>query len=434
MLGRPGVLAASLASLLASHFVGRVAVASPHEQLGAGPVSQALSNTTSLEPEALAASAVNPAWLPRLREKSLTFGWQSTLARYRFVPARGEPGAMNESTSGLLFGVGVPIAIGGNPPRFALGLSAFVPEGLITRARARFVEEPQAPLLLDRLQTLSLDAGIGVSLGERWSAGLGVSALASFVGSIAVSADADGAVQTTVEDDLLAAVTPSFGAAVSLPVFDADELALSLSARGALESEVDLTLEPLELGGIALPELAIKGTVQYDPARVHAEAALRLGRFGAVVAATYKRWSALDGFLAATVECPESEPVCGSSPPPPLEASDTVVPRLAVSVTILERPRLALRGGYWFEASPLPEQRAVSNHWDNDRHVFGLGSGLAFRVAGQPVRWDVALQYHALAERRHQKRDGVPADNPGAPSVETRGRLIHGSFAWSLEF
>lgn len=433
MLLSPRILAAALACAIAGVANACSASASPGEQLGAGPVSQALAGTVSLEPEPLGVTATDPAWLPRLRQRNLVFGWQSTLARYRFEGPQSS-GALHDATRELVLGMAAPLELYPGAPPIAVGLAAFVPRGLITRARARFAEEPQAPLLLDRLQTLNLDAGVGMNLARSWSAGIGISALASFTGSIAVTADPDGAVRTSVEDDLLVASAPAGGIVYAPPAFDAGEIALSLAARGALESRVDLTLEPLELGGVALPELRIAGTVQYDPARIQVEAAFRRAPLGVVVAATYKRWSALDGFLATTVECPEAEPVCGSSPPAALHASDTVVPRLAASVLVSERPRLVLRAGYSFEASPLPEQRDTANYWDNERHVFGLGSGVALRIAGQAVRWDIAVQYHALIERRHDKSEAVPADNAGAPFVQTRGRLVHAAFAWSLEF
>jgi hypothetical protein len=126
--------------------------------------------------------------------------------------------------------------------------------------------------------------------------------------------------------------------------------------------------------------------------------------------------------------------VGGTPPPAPVDASDTLVPRIALEHRVAERPDLRLRAGYAFEASPLAEQRGEANRWDNDRHGVSLGWGIRWVTAEQPMRLNLALVAQVLVERRHEKHPEVDSENPGFASVSTEGSLLHGSLTWGLEF
>jgi len=74
-----------------------------------------------------------------------------------------------------------------------------------------------------------------------------------------------------------------------------------------------------------------------------------------------------------------------------------------------------VRLGYFYEPSPVPEQIRVSNYIDNDRHVFSLGIGFAFRDPLKIIRfpWNLNLmaQYMVLPTRKTSKEPGYgPAD------------------------
>jgi long-chain fatty acid transport protein len=102
---------------------------------------------------------------------------------------------------------------------------------------------------------------------------------------------------------------------------------------------------------------------------------------------------------------------------------DSWIPRFGVEYYPI--PVLALRGGYFFEPSPIPDQVKTSNFLDNDSHVFSLGLGYAlqdpFRIILRPLDFNLAVQYSWLPERTTIKN---PAYG-GEPSVfETRGTII----------
>jgi long-chain fatty acid transport protein len=93
--------------------------------------------------------------------------------------------------------------------------------------------------------------------------------------------------------------------------------------------------------------------------------------------------------------------------------NDTLTPRLGIEYQPISP--LALRFGYYFDPSPIPEQIHASNYIDNDRHVFSLGAGYAFRDPTRtirfPLRLNLMVQYLKMFDRDTQKgRDpnGVP--------------------------
>ena len=71
-----------------------------------------------------------------------------------------------------------------------------------------------------------------------------------------------------------------------------------------------------------------------------------------------------------------------------------------------------LRGGYYYEQSPIPDQSDVrSNHLDFDKHVlcFGLGYDivkvpfLPKLPMAYPVKVELGFQYHFMNERTQRK-------------------------------
>ena len=102
---------------------------------------------------------------------------------------------------------------------------------------------------------------------------------------------------------------------------------------------------------------------------------------------------------------------------------DILVPRFGIEYCPLKA--LALRGGYFFEPSPVPEQTRVSNYIDNDRHVFSVGAGYTFsdpwHIVRQPMSIDIVFQYIHMPTRKTEKED--PMFEPGY-SYESRGEVF----------
>ena len=99
---------------------------------------------------------------------------------------------------------------------------------------------------------------------------------------------------------------------------------------------------------------------------------------------------------------------------------DVVIPRIGVEYKLTDA--LAVRAGYFFEPSPVPNQYAASNYLDTDRHVFSWGFGYIFNdptgTVKVPIILDLAMQYWHLPSRVMDKTD------PGKEDYAIKGNVI----------
>ena len=115
----------------------------------------------------------------------------------------------------------------------------------------------------------------------------------------------------------------------------------------------------------------------------------------------------------------------------PAKFKDTATPRLGVEYRAFrwESLDLFLRGGYFFEPTPVPEQTTRTNYLDSNRHVFSGGIGFLLKrifqqdLSSHPLSLDIGVSYHWLTDRVHQKRPETRPDNPGYPSITSSGNI-----------
>ncbi len=402
MTGVRGLLVGS-SVLLA--FASAPAHATPSALFGAGPRSQALAASGAAEELGVASVALNPAFLAGARPLALA-GFQSA----RFELEGG--GAIGDAAPASLLGFTLPVPLGSAARELTFGVLAATPPDLLVRAELPYAEEPQFPLLLQRAHAIDFAAGAGLHLG--WlRLGLGVRALAGLEGNADVVNDEAGA-RTEVRDTLAPTLAPVAGLGIDLGFSDS----AALIAKAALEARFDVDLHVGAVGSLKLPDLHIAGAAHYDPAELRAEWLHRFGPTSLRVALTYERWSDFDAFVDRTVECPPAQPGCTALPAEKVALADTLVPRVGLEHEFELGPlALAVRGGYFYEASPLPEQRGVANRFDNARHVFGLGYGVHFAS----VRLDLAYQRHALVPRKHHKMAGGEISTSGSVDLVALG-------------
>lgn len=105
--------------------------------------------------------------------------------------------------------------------------------------------------------------------------------------------------------------------------------------------------------------------------------------------------------------------------------SDTLIARLGAEYRL--KDWLFLRGGYAYIPSPVPEQNdGITNFLDSSRHLVTLGAGFKFidpiGISVSPVRIDLHLQYHHLAERQNTR------DYTGKGSILNTGLNLEFSF------
>jgi hypothetical protein len=400
---------APLAGLLAAAVASPAARATPAETFGAGPRSIALAGSgTSLEPRPESA-LLNPATLASAGEKELEVGFRAS----RFSLELGRSGEKERYPAGLsrglMLGVMAPLSRG--LVRTGFGLFAETPPDFVVRADVPLDDTPVFPLLVGRAQALDLGAGLGARVGP-WSLGAGVRALAALSGSVSV-ADQGGATSTGVGTRLLPAWAPVVGAALDLgPVGRA-----GLALRGVLRADFDVDVAASSLGPIGLAPLNIEGVAAYEPLRIDLELSRAWGALSLVLGARYERWSAFDGWVGATLDCPRARQNCGTPPPAAPDYSDVVSPRVGGSYRFALRPAtLTARAGYTLVPTPVPEQRGRKNELDATRHGISFGYAIELFESSTPLWFDAAFRFDLLAPRTHVKSEAA-----SGPSLRTSG-------------
>jgi long-chain fatty acid transport protein len=417
--------------------VANVARASPEDVFSYGPRSPALGGTGAASSTGYEAAYTNPALLSLVRRQKLALGLQ--VARFDLhADGAGLPGRISyESMTGIVIGADVPLPLrGALTDRVGAGLALSTPTSLLVRGRIPYPEAPQFPLLPDRTQTLALRAGLGVDIGWGIRLGAGFGAMAQITGVATVATDATGKVGSRVEDQLVATYAPTFGASYDLPLKDGATTRVGVAYRGALAARIAVAIDATKLSSLVLPVFNIAGIAQYDPAQIAVEASRTKGPLVLAAGVTWKRWSAYPGLIEPTVPCPADDPECGSLKPPVIAYSDTLVPRAGAEYTIdaARGLRLHLRGGAFFEPTPLPSRLPSSQRFDATRASPGpsdvptryfdasrlaitLGYGVELVDPLPPITVDLFAQWHALLGRTVTSDAADTASGP----VESRG-------------
>lgn len=401
----------------------RLAHASPVDLFGFGSRGHGLAGSIGADAEGFEAVYYNPAGLSFQGRPSFSLGYQvgtfdltidDTPREARDAPA-------------LTIGFGVPIPLGGFlKDRLAIGLGFTIPQTSILIADIERPATPSHILVENRAQTVSIQAALGLRLTDWLALGVGTLALAELRGDIRVEPGPSGRIGSKVKDELIADYALVAGLMVRLlPRGDQYGLHLALTYRGESRADFDLPISA-DLGddfGIPIPDLAVNGTAQYDPAELGfaATARIPLGNDHLAVHAglSLDLWSTFP--LPIAYAAPRADTV----PQPEPDFHDVVSFELGLEGhhhlgngpdDLIIRPRL----GFAFQPSPTPEQTGFHNHLDSDRMIFAAGIGFRW----QRLRLDLAGQVHDLAERTHRKGEDIAPEHPGFPTITHTGHIL----------
>ncbi|MBM4359491.1 MAG: hypothetical protein FJ096_15410 [Deltaproteobacteria bacterium] len=425
---RPPVLATLVAGSLV---LASPAAASPQGVLGFGHRAMALGTTGTASAEGADAVYENPALLSAARHTTLQLGFEGAALGLR-VDGPGMPGAVGATPlRATTIGAVLPLPFAGIlRDRAALGLGFVTPTDVVVRARLLYPERVQFPLA-DRLQSVAVQAAMGLDLGHGVRLGAGVTALAALEGDVLVRTDVSGKIGTQVSDTLVASYAPVFGASWESA---SGRHRVGVAFRGELVGRFDVVIRAEDLGSIVIPPLHVSGLAQYEPWQLAVEAARVEGPVRVAFGLKYAHWSAYPGPAEATVRCedaPELEGACDAKVPQPVGYRGTVSPRFGVEGVLDLGPAAELKGraGYAFEPTPAPEQRGARNLFDMSRSVASVGIGVAF--ARLPFSLDAFAQLQMLHARTHEKRveDGAPSSF----TVTTAGTLSAGGLAVTVK-
>ena len=399
--------------------------------LGESSRAGALAGAVTARPGDTSAIYFNPAALDGIDRPTLViFGHLG--AHHQSFARLGELGS-SETTGIGGWGVSLASPLPGPPwlRRVRLGGALHVPGVEVLRVDVPNRRDvPYSPYYGGRIQRTSMALSLAVALPFRTSIGAGAILYANL--AVPTRAGFDPALGATdvdegviIEQERAVGVVPS--AVLGVRTQPIDELAFGLTWHQGGAATVTGEFE-IRAGPIVLP-----GTLDFYQMIAPEEVTFGVAAFPTPeldlsVDLSWSRWS-------------EFRTIHGYVPDPAF--SDTFSVRAGAEWRA--HPFLAVRGGYAFEPSPVPEQTGLDNFVDADRHVIGLGVGLDFEqlrrppfgIDGLPFRIDLALRFHAQHTQEAVKDLSALAmsgdENPGLPGTQIEnlgypGFIARGSF------
>jgi len=371
------------------------------------------------------AAYYNPANVLSRKRVHLGFGFDVVAPSMAFAAQGDFHPLMPDDNLAFHLGFSTPIG-GGGARKIGFGLAFFHP--LTTGTNVSSVD-PARPWWY-RYQSLPDKLVLAASLAAepfRWlRLGVGAQLLAALAGRVDASVSlAEGRIlRESIDIAVVPRLGPTFGLALGPFGGDAGAgLRFGAAFRGALELDYRL---PVRVDIEQVGELAVilQGVSLYTPHQLALglgwdSAAAPMPGFSVELGLTWELWShappAGASFLLSIDDRhlqPSTDPadqpdkiidVVGAGAP--LGAIDTLTPRAGLEWR--PDPHWALRAGYAYRPTPLPDPIYQTNTLDASAHILSLGVGLVLGdptgATAQPVNLDLALQWTRLAARAVEK-------------------------------
>ncbi|MFM7199881.1 MAG: OmpP1/FadL family transporter [Myxococcota bacterium] len=387
-------------------------------------------------------------------------------------------------------GMGINAGLG-LTPWLGLGLSMYMPTDYLMRIQMNDPYVPYYPLYKNRVQKFSTYVGAGIKVFDGLSIGLGASIGATatvdgrataVVKVVTASEDENGNTELTqvtssinVDDITIAlksGMSPNAGVLLNFGWVNENLAGLNVGAvyRGASAVKADVKFQVNSSGDIMLGDDTIySGPLTSEPVTVEMNAAngnqITSGYNPANVAVgtsyTFKDrltvsadaiWTQWSMYQEDMISIPTQEILIEGAAiirvggmretegDPGMKWHDTVAPRVGVQYGG-PMPKggdlgfkYAVRLGYSFVPSPVPDQTKYVNMMDSNKHV--VSGGLGFEVPlprlTNPLRVDLFGSMHALEDRIHTKEAGLapneygeyPVGYPVAGTITSGGQIF----------
>lgn len=420
-----------------------VAAANPVDAFGLGARSTALGSAATAIVDDFSANYYNPAALaadPRMR---LEFGY--SYLKPTLTINGGDLGV--DEHRGFQGGFVLPGSVFGHRLAFSVGL--FLPDRLITRIRALPQRQPRFALYDNRPQRLVLSASLAFQILDDLYVGAGLTFLShtrgklDIAGQVGFTDTEETNLRASLDEDLVAVRYPTVGV-----LYTPGNWRFGATYREQFALQLDLEVlvhgDIVESGQVTIEDASFQlfsfNHNLFSPRQLSLGAAYDAGCWLVSVDLTWAQWSRFPS-PTATVDVELAIPGLPLDIPPPDKPSppdfhDIFIPRIGAEVLVVDHDvvGLRLRGGYFYEPTPAPPQRGITNYVDTDKHGFSAGFGLRLTVLDevlpQPLEFDGYVQVIYMSRRTTTKDD--PADPIGDYVAE--GLWVGAGFTTKLLF
>lgn len=412
------------------------ASAQPMDTYGMSSRSVAMAGAVTADVEDFSANYYNPAGLARGNAVRLGVGYFGALHDLSIDGLNSNVDPLR----GLVGGLVVPGAI--DDFHFAFGVGVHLNDDYVSRTRTLPSRRPRWEFYDNRPRRTFLAAHVAIRPVSWLSIGGGIAFLSYSASSLTARGTLDIASpdrNSHLESELRADLTTIRYPQVGVQIQASPELSFGLVYRGqfALDNTLqarigcDGTDPNCDLGlsftGLGDPfngylDLRSQSVNAFVPMQVSFGTSWQPTRdFRLNVEVTWVNWSSYQSPVGSStivlqIDVPEAlrdrifvpDGIVGSTPVP-ANFSDRLIPRVGAEGVVFRDRAVELRGrgGWFFEASPAPDQTGATNLVDTDRWSFSAGAGLRLHdlrpLLPGFVQIDAHVQYSFLPERSFQK-------------------------------
>lgn len=410
--------------------------ADPLQEFGFGARASGMAGTGVANTTGADAAHHNPAGVADAEHASFLLGY----AYGSMALSINGRGANLLDAHGTSIGAAIPFKINDHAS-IALGLAMYLPDQFIARIQQIPPTEPHFILLDNNPHRLVVEPVVSLRLNKYFSIGAGASVLGDARGNginFNVGVESGNKVG---EAELDAALPLTFAPLVGIMVSPTPRVHAGLVYRGELGLDLALDiLADVNIAGVVTGDalVAVRAANYFTPQKVSGGVAVEvIDNLTLTSDVSWVNWSAHPSGVAdlRILVALDITPPLVQTDVVAAEFNDTVTARLGAEYRINgKRTDWAVRGGYAFLPSPVPDQVALTSFADNERHVLSLGMGMTLTdwkpILTRPVEFNVGLQWHHLQGRLTQK-DAMQF--PGE-SFSSGGNIFHINASTTVNF
>ncbi len=429
-------------------FPVKPAAANPFDSLGFGARSAAMAHAVTAVADDFTASLYNPAGLTGAGKMELSLGYVHAFPSLATYWADAWHDIDEDSIAGIVLGVVYP------PFRFwklefVGGMGMFIPDRWLARSLMLPYEQPRFVLWNASNQRVVLLSPNALKITDWLSVGAGFQMLLDTKGGprFALIEEISANEGRYSEGTMSSTQKPVFSAFAGVMIEPwKDRLKVGFCFRDQVKADVDVPMlviiDPITLG---LPleilpqssiDMSTPAPLFFSPRQFAIGVSFKpTPRTLLAFDVTYQMW---EDFLNPG---PEGYSVYSGgllfllrqNPNfllPQGHFHNIWVPAVGAEYLALDghHVQLALRAGYRYRPSPVPEQTGRAAFLDSNTHVFSGGFGLTFqnvihRIMTEPFSLDLAVQYFHLEDRTYV-RDLLVAVSDRFGDVRFRGHVL----------
>jgi long-chain fatty acid transport protein len=434
-MSRTFTKAAFVAGALVAASTARTASADPLDTFGFGARASSMAGATTAATRGSAATHANPAAVASIDDPEVTIGWAFD---HMALSLAGKDANVLDA-HGTDVGLAIPIEFGGMTHAF--GLALYLPDQFIARLQLIPATEPHFVRFDNDVHRIVAEPVYSVRLSRYLSLGAGVSILTDVAGNgITFDVGVVGG-EKVGESALDVSLPTSATPLVGILVTPTPRVRIGGAWRGELDLGLKLDiLANVDVAGVVTGDalISLRAVNYFTPNRVNAGIAVDVTDELTLTAEIgWQEWSRFKGGV------PDLKVLValGISPPlvpalfPEDHFEDVWTPRVGAEwSTRIGRADFAIRMGYAYEPSPVPEQTGLTSFADNDRHIVGFGLGLTLRafqpILTRPVSFDLGTQWQHLTSRLTIKDQML---YPGV-TLRSAGEILRGGMTMTVSF